>query len=147
MEPPFPQSSQRSPLPTSSPCERRAHPITGSHSPCGRASRQPETLTCNMRGRRATIVGGRRLFVTSLGGSPPWRPHRRAQSRRAGVDVCVGDSVSELVARGHAWPLPIRWLTHGAVASTSTTTQILHSWSGTVCHESYIEHSLSNRQN
>ena len=82
------------------------------------------------KGPPPTIVGGRRLFVTSLGGSPPWRPHRRAQSRRAGVDACVGDSVSELVARGHAWPLPIRWLTHGAVASTSTTTQILHSWSG-----------------
>lgn len=63
MEPPFPQSSQRSPLPTSSPCERRAHPITGSHSPCGRASRQPETLTCNVRGRRPPLlVGGGSLL-------------------------------------------------------------------------------------
>ena len=63
MEPPFPQSSQRSPLPTLSPCERRARPITGNPSPCGRASRQPETLTCNMRGLRPpSLVGGGSLL-------------------------------------------------------------------------------------
>lgn len=89
----------------------------------------------------------RRPLAVGFSGSPPWRTHRRAQSRRAEVDVCVGDGVGELVARGHAWLLQIRRLTHGAVAPTSTTRQILHSWSGTVCHESYIEHSVNNRQN
>lgn len=70
--PPFPQFSPHSPLPTSFPCERRARPITGSRSPCGRASRQLEAPTADTKGRRACLAWRvRRPFSQGFSGSPP----------------------------------------------------------------------------